>query len=144
VPGIAHVFAMWGFIVLTLTIIEVFGALVWADFGIPVIGQWPVIGFIEDLFAVLVVVGIVTFAIIRLRHNPAKQGRYSRFFGSHTGAAWIVLAGIFTVVWTLLLYRAAQINTGVFPFDSGAFASEWLAGILEPSASGWLETVASG
>ena len=144
VPGIAHVFAMWGFIVLTLTIIEVFGALVWADFGIPVIGQWPVIGFIEDLFAVLVVVGIVTFAIIRLRHNPAKQGRYSRFFGSHTGAAWIVLAGIFTVVWTLLLYRAAQINTGVFPFDSGAFASEWLAGILEPlgeTTNAWLETV---
>ena len=144
VPGVAHVFAMWGFIVLTLTIIEVFGVLIWRDFGIPIVGRWPVIGFIEDLFAVLVLVGIAIFAVIRLRTNPAKQGRESRFFGSHTGAAWIVLAGIFTVVWTLLLYRGAQINTGNFPYDSGAFASEWTAKLLEPlgvTANAWLETI---
>jgi Fe-S oxidoreductase len=143
VPGVAHVFAMWGFIVLTLTIIEVYGALIWRDFAIPVVGRWPVVGFIEDLFAVLVLVGIGTFAVIRLRTNPAKQGRESRFFGSHTGAAWIVLAGIFTVVWTLLLYRGAQVNTGNFPFDSGAFASEWVAKLLAPlgyDTNAWLET----
>mgnify|MGYP000523468483 CR=1 FL=1 len=30
---------------------------------------------------------------------------------------------IFNVIWTLLLYRGAQINTGVFPFGDEAFAS---------------------
>jgi Fe-S oxidoreductase len=48
------------------------------------------------------------------------------------------------VVWTLFLYRGAQINTGVFPFKSGAFASEWTASLLAPlgeSANEWLETI---
>ena len=75
--------------------------------------------------------GILTFTVIRLRSNPHKEGRASRFFGSHTGAAWVVLGMIFLVVATLLLYRGAQINTGVFPYAHGAFASEivghWLA-----------------
>ncbi|MEZ5118152.1 MAG: (Fe-S)-binding protein [Candidatus Nanopelagicales bacterium] len=144
VPGMAHVFAFWGFLILGLTIIEAYGALFQEDFAIPIIGHWPVLGFMEDLFGVLVLVGIVIFAIIRLRTNPAKQGRWSRFFGSHTGAAWLVLFMIFNVVWTLFLYRAAQINTGVFPFESGAFVSEWVAGWLEPlgeTANEWLETI---
>ncbi len=76
VPGIAHVFAMWGFIILTLTIIETLGAVFIAqDFAIPFIGRWAVIGFIEDVFILLVLVGLVIFAIIRLRTQPAKQGR---------------------------------------------------------------------
>ena len=151
-PGLAHAFAFWGFIVLILTIIEAFGALVWSDFAIPLIGRWTVIGFIEDLFAVLVLVGLATFAVIRLRDNPAKAGRDSRFFGSHLGAAWLVLFMIFNVIWTLLLYRGAQFNvskgTGVehFPFYSsgGAFASETVAGWLEPlglRTNEWLETI---
>ena len=31
---------------------------------------------------------------------------------------------IFNVMWTLLLYRGAQINTGNFPYAHGAFASQ--------------------
>ncbi|MGV1036987.1 MAG: heterodisulfide reductase-related iron-sulfur binding cluster [Candidatus Nanopelagicales bacterium] len=152
-PGIAHVFAFWGFLVLGLTIIEAFGALFWREFAIPVIGRWAVVGFFEDLFAVLVVVGLIGFAIIRLRNNPAKEGRNSRFFGSHLGAAWLVLFMIFNVVWTLLLYRGAQYNvsklSGVeeFPFHNsgGAFASEIVAGWIEPlglTANQWLVTIA--
>ena len=132
IPGLAHVFAFWGFLVLGLTIIEVYGALFWADFAIPLIGTWPIVGFLEDLFAVLVLVGIIIFGVIRLTNNPAKDGRNSRFFGSHTRGAWLILFMIFNVVWTLLLYRGAQINTGVFPFTSGAFASEWAAALLHP------------
>ncbi len=77
VPGVAHVFAMWGFIVLVLTIIETVGAVFLAkDFAIPFIGRWAVIGFIEDVFIVLVLVGLAIFAVIRLRTQPSKQGRY--------------------------------------------------------------------
>src|SRR5262249_32894829 len=91
---------------------------------IPGIGHWAFIGFIEDLFAVGVLVGIVTFAIIRLRTDPKWEGRVSWFAGSHTGAAWIVLLGIFLVIATLLLYRGAQINIGYFPYPPAAFASQ--------------------
>ena len=107
-PGVAHVFAFWGFLVLGLTILEAYGALFVADFAIPVVGSWPIVGFMEDLFGVLVLVGIGLFAIIRLTNNPAKDGRASRFYGSHTKGAWLILFMIFNVVWTLFLYRGAQ------------------------------------
>jgi len=144
VPGLAHVFAFWGFLVLSLTILETFGALFVADFHIPIVGTWPMVGFAEDLFAVLVLVGIVIFAVIRVTNNPAKRGRESRFFGSHTRGAWVILFMIFLVVATLFLYRGAQVNTKVFPFASGAFASEWVGSLLAPlgeTMNLWLETI---
>ena len=144
VPGAAHAATFWGFIVLLLTIIEVYGDLFSKTFAIPGIGHWAFIGFIEDLFAVGVLAGIITFAVIRLRNNPHKEGRRSRFFGSHTGAAWLVLGMIFLVIATLLLYRGAQINTGDFPYAHGAFASQIAGHWLAPLGSGVnsvLETV---
>src|SRR5712672_1744818 len=136
VPGAAHAATFWGFIVLLLTIIEAYGNLFSRTFAIPGIGHWAFIGFIEDLFAVGVLAGIVTFAVIRLRNNPEREGRKSRFAGSHTGAAWLVLGMIFLVIATLLLYRGAQINTGVFPYAHGAFASQIVGHWLHPLGTG--------
>jgi Fe-S oxidoreductase len=132
VPGVAHFLTFWGFIVLSATILEAYGALFDRNFAIPIIGHWPVLGFLEDLFAVGVLVGLGAFAAIRLVFAPARMKRGSRFYGSHNRAAWLVLFMIFNVVWTLLLYRGAQINTGVFPFERGAFASQLVARWLEP------------
>jgi Fe-S oxidoreductase len=136
VPGAAHAATFWGFIVLLLTIIEAYGALFSRTFAIPGIGHWAFIGFIEDLFAVGVLAGIITFTVIRVRNNPHKEGRKSRFFGSHTRAAWVVLGMIFLVIATLLLYRGAQINTGVFPYEHGAFASQIVGHWLHPLGTG--------
>ncbi|MGH3843763.1 MAG: (Fe-S)-binding protein [Pseudonocardiaceae bacterium] len=136
VPGAAHAATFWGFIVLLLTIIEAYGALFSRTFAIPGIGHWAFIGFIEDLFAVGVLAGIITFTVIRLRSNPHSEGRKSRFFGSHTRAAWVVLGMIFLVIATLLLYRGAQINTGVFPYAHGAFASQIVGHWLHPLGTG--------
>ena len=137
VPGAAHAATFWGFIVLFLTIIEAYGDLFSRTFAIPGIGHWAFIGFIEDLFAVGVLFGIATFTVIRLRNDPHKEGRRSRFFGSHTTAAWIVLGMIFLVILTLLLYRGAQQNTGVFPYPHAwAFASWVFAQILHPLGYG--------
>jgi Fe-S oxidoreductase len=144
VPGIAHFAVFWGFLILGATIVEGYGALFDRDFHIPFIGTQAWLGFLEDLFTVAVLVGLVVFAVIRLRSTPKREGRSSRFFGSHTGAAWLVLFMIFNVMWTLLLYRGAQINTGNFPFESGAFASEIVASWLAPlgrGANDVLETV---
>jgi len=136
VPGAAHAATFWGFIVLILTIIEVYGDIFDRTFAIPGIGAWPAIGFIEDLFAVGVLAGIITFTVIRFRNNPHKEGRASRFFGSHTRAAWVVLGMIFLVIATLLIYRGAQINTGVFPYHHGAFASQIVGHWLHPLGYG--------
>ena len=144
VPGLAHVFAFWGFLVLGLTILETYGALFIADFGVPIVGGWPVIGFLEDLFALLVLVGIAIFAFLRLTNNPANLGRASRFFGSHTKGAWLILFMIFLVVATLFWYRAAQSALGNLPFESGAFFSDWLGSFLSglsETTLEWIETV---
>jgi Fe-S oxidoreductase len=136
VPGAAHAATFWGFIVLILTIIEAYGALFSRTFAIPGIGHWAAIGFIEDLFAIGVLAGIITFTVIRFRNNPKTEGRKSRFFGSHTSAAWVVLGMIAAVIVTLLIYRGAQINTGVFPYKHGAFASEIVGHWLHPLGTG--------
>jgi Fe-S oxidoreductase len=137
VPGAAHAATFWGFIVLLLTIIESYGDLFSRTFAIPGIGHWAFIGFIEDLFATGVLFGIITFTVIRLRNDPHKEGRRSRFFGSHTTAAWVVLGMIAAVIVTLLIYRGAQQNTGVFPYPHAwAFASWIVAQILHPLGYG--------
>ena len=136
VPGIAHAFTFWGFLVLLLTILEAYGDLFDRRFAIWGIGTWAWVGFIEDLFAVMVLAGIITFTIIRLTTGPDRKGRDSRFSGSHLNAAWLTLLGIFLVIATLLIYRGAQINTGVFPYPSGAFASELVGSWLAPLGAG--------
>jgi Fe-S oxidoreductase len=144
VPGLAHFVTFWGFLVLGLTIIEGFGALFDPDFHIPVIGTWPIVGFLEDLFGLLVLAGLVVFSAIRIKRNPHRIGRESRFYGSHTGGAWLILASIATIVLTLFVYRGAQVNTGTFPYDSGAFVSEWVGTLLAPLglvANEWIETI---
>ena len=92
VPGVAHFLTFWGFIILLLTILEAYGDLFSKTFAIPGIGHWAFTGFIEDLFAVAVLAGIASFAVIRLRHNPKTEGRASRFAGSHTGAKRAAIA----------------------------------------------------
>jgi Fe-S oxidoreductase len=141
VPGVAHFLVFWGFVILFLTLIEAYGALFSRTFAIPVIGHWAFVGFLEDLVAVGVLIGLATFAVIRLRHEPKREGRKSRFDGSHLGAAWLVLFMIFLVIATLLIYRGAQINTGVFPYPHGAFASEIVGHWLHPLGTGVNEVI---
>ena len=85
IPGAAHFFVFWAFLILGTVYIEAYGALFDADFAIPVIGHWAVLGFLQDFIALMALAGIITFAIIRLRNSPERLGRQSRFKGSHLG-----------------------------------------------------------
>ncbi len=134
--GLPHALVFWGFIILLLTIVEALGnTFISKTFAIPVIGHAAVLGFIEDLFTVIVLAGLTVFSVTRLVDSPARRGRKSRFYGSHTRAAWITLAMIAAVMVTLLGYRAAQVNTGDFPYGSAAFASRALAQLLQPAGT---------
>ncbi len=138
VPGLAHFFTMWGFTVLLLTIIEAYGSLFQRNFHIPLIGTDNWLGFVEDFFATAVLVSLVVFSIIRIKNAPSRKERASRFYGSHLGAAWLVLFMISLVIITLLMYRAAQVNTGYFPYGHAkwAFASHLIAAWLHPLGTG--------
>jgi Fe-S oxidoreductase len=138
IPGLAHFFTMWGFTILLTTILEAYGALFSASFHIPLVGTDNWLGFVEDFFAVAVLVALVVFSIIRLVNSPARRERASRFYGSHTGAAWMVLGYISAVIITLLLYRGAQVDTGHFPYGEShwAFASHLVGVWLRPFGTG--------
>ena len=136
-PGIAHAFTFWGFLILGVTIFEAYGALVISkDFAFPFFGHARWLGFLEDFFGVAVLLAIIWFAINRLRYAPERKHRGSRFYGSHTGPAWVILGMISLVVITLFLYRGAQYNTGHFPWGTSKapFASYVVAKALGSGA----------
>ncbi|MDA8186064.1 MAG: (Fe-S)-binding protein [Actinomycetota bacterium] len=144
VAGTAHAFTFWGFTLLMFTILEAYGDLFDKRFAVPFIGHTAVLGFLEDFFASAVIVALVVFSVIRITTSPARRERQSRFYGSHTGAAWLTLALIALVMITLLGYRAAQVNTGDFPYGWWAFASHGIGQLLHPLGTGVnsvLETV---
>jgi Fe-S oxidoreductase len=138
VPGLAHAFTFWGFTILLLTIIEAYGDLFSKTFHIPRIGTSPILGFIEDFFAVAVLLALGVFSIIRIVNAPARRERESRFYGSHLDAAWVTLAMIAGVMLTLLGYRAAQVRTGDFPYDHswGPFAARTISIAFEGVSRG--------
>src|SRR6201996_4525640 len=145
VPGVAHFLTMWGFFILATVYVEAYGALFNDHFHIPIVGRWDVLGFLQDFIALGVLFGITTFAIIRLRSEPKEHGRESRFYGSHTGGAWLILFMIFNVIWTYALFRGSSVNTGNFPYGWGAFFSHGMGELLAPlghSANEVIETVA--
>src|ERR1700722_19827359 len=79
-------------------------------------------------------------------HPPARKERKSRFYGSHLDAAWITLAMISGVMITLIGYRAAQVNTGDFPYGRSwlPFASRGIGALFSHfgvRANADLETV---
>ncbi len=132
VPGLAHLFTFWGFVILASVYLEAYGALFDEQFAIPFIGHWAVLGFLQDFIAVAVAVSLAVFAVIRVRQAPERLDRASRFYGSHTGGAWLILVMIFNVVWTMFFFRGASSASGNFPYDSGAFVSLGVGNLLEP------------
>src|SRR4051794_31843 len=132
VPGVAHFFVFWAFLILATVYLEAYGALVDPGFAFPVIGHWPVLGFLQDFIAVMALLGLATFAAIRFKNAPERLGRRSRFSGSHLGPAWWTLIMIFNVIWSMFLFRGASAATGDLPYDSGAFVSLAVGSLLEP------------
>src|SRR3984957_14296664 len=145
VPGVAHFLTMWGFIILITVYIEAYGTLFVPNFHIPIVGQSDALGFLQDFIALGVLVGIGTFAIIRLRSEPKEYGRSSRFYGSHTGGAWLILFMIFLVIFSFAIFRGASANTGTLPYGNGAFFSHAMGALMHPlgaTANEWIETFA--
>ena len=140
IPGIAHSFVMYAFLILGTVYVEAYGALISRnpDWHFLIIGTWGPLGFAQDLIAVLCLVGLVIFYLIRMRNQPEKLGRQSRFSGSHLGGAYLVLFMIFNVIWTMFLFRGAVaarvIEEGTDEgYGKAAFASYLLGKVLPDS-----------
>jgi Fe-S oxidoreductase len=136
VPGLAHFFVFWAFVILLTVYIEAYGALFSRSFKIPGIGAWPVLGFVQDFIALAALAGIIVFAIIRIVDSPQRLDRKSRFKGSHLSGAWLILFMIFLVILTMFWFRGAAVNTGNFPFNDAAFMSHLTGAALHPLGRG--------
>ena len=105
VSGIMHALIFWGFIVLTVGTIELFGAGFWPGFRIPLVSDraWFVLS--QDLFAGLVLVGVALAVLIRYVRRPERI--------SQTWDAAVILSLITLLMVTLLAFEAyAMIGEG--------------------------------
>ncbi len=106
-PGLIHAFIFWGFLVLAPTILIAAIGVIDKHATLPWLGHQGWFAFLVDLFAVLVLVGVVSALWIRKVQRPA------RFEGSHLGEADLILALIATIATTLLLWHASRIALGL-------------------------------
>jgi Fe-S oxidoreductase len=129
-PGIMHAFVFWSFLVVQTTLVEAAGELIDPAFQIPLLNRislggvtaYDLLGFVQDLFIGLSIIGITVFAAMRFAQDPKRIGRRSRFAGSNLNHGWWVLAGEFLVVWTLLIAHGIRFALDHAPTDA-AFIS---------------------
>ena len=114
VPGLIHAAIFWGFLVLFPTIVIAMIGAVDKHSTLPWLGHQGWFAFMADLFAVLVLGGVIGALLIRKVQRPA------RFEGSHLGEADLILALIAGIVTTLLLWHASRIALGLNEWPEGS------------------------
>jgi Fe-S oxidoreductase len=112
VPGALHAVIFWGFLVLFPTIVIAMIGAVDRHSTLPWLGRQGWFAFMVDLFAVLVLVGVIGAFLIRKAQRPA------RFQGSHLGEADLILGLIGGIVTTLVLWHASRIALGLNEWPS--------------------------
>jgi Fe-S oxidoreductase len=109
-PGLAHFFIFWGFLLLSVTILQAIieGLVAFANpnFVLPIIGTWGPLALLQDLFAAFVAVAVLYALYVRLFVNP------KRYEGSHKSEGVLVLGFILTIMLSLLTMNGARINLG--------------------------------
>jgi Fe-S oxidoreductase len=137
VPGLMHAAIFWGFMVLLPTILIAMIGAVDPHATLPWLGSQGWYALMVDVFAVLVLGGVVTAFVIRKWQKPG------RFAGSHLGEADLILALIAAIIVSLLLWHASQIAIGLNDYPaSWAPVSGLLAGALQQGWTPVLERVA--
>jgi Fe-S oxidoreductase len=124
-PGLMHAAIFWGFLVLFPTIVIAMIGAVDRDATLPWLGHQGWFALLVDVFAVLVLIGVLAAVAIRKLQRPA------RFEGSHLGEADLILAMIAGIVTTLLLWHASRIALGLNEWPAGwSPVSDALSGLF--------------
>jgi len=107
VPGLMHAAIFWGFIALLPTIFIAMIGIVDQHATLPWLGRQGWYALLVDVFAAVVLAGVITAFVIR------KVQRPRRFAGSHMREADLILALIAGIVISLFLWHASQIALGL-------------------------------
>ncbi|HXN77739.1 MAG TPA: (Fe-S)-binding protein, partial [Candidatus Dormibacteraeota bacterium] len=136
-PGLMHAAIFWGFLVLFPTILIAMIGAVDPHATLPWLGAQGWYAVLVDVFALLVLAGVITAFVIR------KVQRPKRFVGSHIGEADLILAMIAGIVATLFFWHASQISLGLNDYPAGwAPISGSLAKVLPGALVPYLERAA--
>jgi Fe-S oxidoreductase len=137
VPGLVHAAIFWGFLVLFPTILIALIGAVDAHATLPWLGAQGWYALMVDVFATLVLLGVIAAFAIRKIQRPA------RFKGSHLGEADLILALIAGIVVTLFLWHSSQIALGLNDYPAAwAPISSTLALLLGGPALPFVERAA--
>jgi len=137
VSGVLHFLIFWGFLVLLSTIAQAFGEAFVPGWTLPVIGRQPWFVFLQDLFIVLVLLGVALALYLRWVVRPWRLRTQDQV------GAYLILGLISGIMVSLLLARAAGIVLHHPAWAPGAVVSRavagWLAGVTPPVARGVFE-----
>jgi F0F1-type ATP synthase membrane subunit a len=115
--GTLHLFIFYGFVVLLTAIIQAFGEGIFPGFSLAAVGGTTWIAFLQDLFGVLVLVGVLMALVNRLIIRPRQ------FHESNEMDALIILGLIATIMIGMLGQNAARVAEGGDPSASWRPAS---------------------
>src|SRR5712692_9194289 len=132
--GLLHLFILWGFLILTILTVEHFGHGLFPGFRLPILDGWPPYLFSQDLFNVLVLVGVAMAVYQRTVIRPPRL--------SLNVDGMIILGLIAGLMITNLIASGAEIAIGAAqghpePGASWKPVSALLAGLF-----GWLPLAA--
>ncbi|HEV7679122.1 MAG TPA: (Fe-S)-binding protein [Candidatus Dormibacteraeota bacterium] len=104
--GLMHVLIFWGFMVLLTAIVQGIVEALWLGFNFADLPGARAVAFLQDLFASLVLVGVVMALVNRLVVKPI------RFRGSHERDALLILGWIAAIMVMMQANYASRIAMG--------------------------------
>ena len=115
IPGTAHFFIFWGFLILFPTILQaILEGLLAAfrpGFELPILGRLGPYALLQDLFILSVIVAVLNGLFLRIVKDP------ERYKGSHRRQAVLVLFYILAIMSSLLVMNGVRINTLADPLQ---------------------------
>ena len=129
--AVAHWLVMVGFLIGSLVWFEAYIQTFNPAGGWPLLSQWPLYHFAEEVLAIGTVLGIGFLFAIRL--STGMRERLSRFYGSNALSAFFVEGVIFLEGAGMLLVKAGKIATYGHASPWADFFTQYLAGFLPAS-----------
>ena len=129
--AVAHWFVMVGFLIGSLVWFEAYIQTFNPAGGWPLLSQWSLYHFAEEILAIGTVLGIGFLFAIRL--STGMRERLSRFYGSNALSAFFVEGVIFLEGAGMLLVKAGKIATYGHASPWADFFTQYLAGFLPAS-----------
>ena len=129
--AVAHWLVMVGFLIGSLVWFEAYIQTFNPAGGWPLLSQWSLYHFAEEVLAIGTVLGIGFLFAIRL--STGMRERLSRFYGSNAISAFFVEGVIFLEGAGMLLVKAGKIATYGHASPWADFFTQYLAGFLPAS-----------